>query len=124
VLENLMPRRGRPVVVELVGTRSNRDAIGTRVSLDAAGEPPLETQLTGGGSYLSHGHRVVHIRLPETDALPVGTSRPVRVVVRWPSGTVTTADVPTLSSSEDLPAALRLVEPAVDVPPPTPEPRS
>ncbi len=124
VLENLMPRRGRPLVVELVGTRSNRDAIGTRVSLDAAGEPPLETQLTGGGSYLSHGHRAVHIRLPETDALPVGASRPVRVVVRWPSGTVTTADMPTLSSSEDLPAALRLVEPAVDVPPPTPEPRS
>jgi len=124
VLENLMPRRGRPLVVELVGTRSNRDAIGARVSLDAAGEPPLETQLTGGGSYLSHGHRAVHVRLPETDAVPVGTSRPVRVVVRWPSGTVTMADVPTLSSPEDLPAVLRLVEPAADVRPPTPEPRS
>jgi hypothetical protein len=108
VLENMMPRSARPLVVHLTGTRSNRDAIGARVTLVVAGEPPLEMQLTGGGSYLSHGERALVFPLPRS----VTATPSPRLVVRWPSGSVSEVDVPSAAAEGDGPTVLRLVEPA------------
>lgn len=118
VLENRMPRAGVPLVIELVGTRSNRDAIGARVSLEAPGEPTVDVQVTGGGSYLSHGERGARFRLPGHGGPALDKDHRARITVRWPSGAVTTAELPAESSSGNAAAAVRLVEPAADPGPP------
>ncbi len=63
----------------LTGGPSNRDAIGSRISIQAGGLT-LVRQLTAGGSYLSQGdHRLL---------VGIGTARVAQVEVRWPSGAV------------------------------------
>ena len=81
VLENGFDTRGRTLVVELVGTRSNRDAVGARVTFEAGGET-LHAQVTGGGGYLSHGDRRLHLVRPAG----AGAAPPARLVVTWPAG--------------------------------------
>jgi enediyne biosynthesis protein E4 len=72
------------VQLNLVGTRSNRDAIGTRVELEASGRR-LVRHLRGGKSYLSaHDLRL-------TIGLGAATSVE-RLTVFWPSGAVTTLE--------------------------------
>lgn len=61
----------------LIGTRSNRDAIGARVEIKSRGAPRIE-QVQGGGSYLS----APDLRL--IVAAPRGESTDVEIV--WPSG--------------------------------------
>ena len=64
--------------LKLVGTRSNRNAIGARVTLSAADGTQVQ-EVRGGGSYFSQNDLRVHFGL--------GTaSRIERVVVRWPDG--------------------------------------
>jgi len=116
VLENVLPRRGRPLVVHLVGTRSNRDAIGARVALIVPGEPPVEMQVTGGGSYLSHGDRALIFRLPPDAG---GVSVPVgRLMIRWPAGVTAEVDLPRDAPADGGPTVLRLLEPTAEVPSP------
>lgn len=81
VLENGFDTAGRTLVVELVGTRSNRDAVGARVTFAAGGER-RSTQVTGGGSYLSHGDRRVHLVRPAA----TGAAVAAKLVVDWPAG--------------------------------------
>jgi hypothetical protein len=77
VLENVSATDGRILSVELVGTRSNRDAVGARVTL-VAPAARLSTQVTGGGSYLSHSdRRLAIVRPAATDC---------RLVIDWPAG--------------------------------------
>jgi hypothetical protein len=66
------------LTLKLIGTQSNRSAIGALVRLVTAdGEQRQEVR--GGGSYLSQNDLRVHFGL--------GTARAVeRVVVRWPNG--------------------------------------
>jgi hypothetical protein len=66
------------LTVKLIGTQSNRSAIGALVRVVTAdGEQRQEVR--GGGSYLSQNDLRVHFGL--------GTARAVeRVVVRWPNG--------------------------------------
>jgi hypothetical protein len=67
------------VELELLGTRSNRDAIGARATAEVGGQKRAEF-LFGGGSYQSaHAHRL-HFGLGGA-----GLARDVRVV--WPDGT-------------------------------------
>jgi enediyne biosynthesis protein E4 len=64
--------------LKLVGTRSNRNAIGARVTLSAADGTQVQ-EVRGGGSYFSQNDLRVHFGL--------GTaSRIERLAVRWPDG--------------------------------------
>ena len=64
--------------MKLVGTTSNRSAIGARVRV-VAGDLTLVDEVRGGGSYLSQNDLRVHFGLG-------GNGGPVRVDVRWPNG--------------------------------------
>jgi hypothetical protein len=67
------------VRLELRGTRSNRDAVGARVTLHLPGGRKLVRHRKGGGSYLSACDPRLLVGL--------GPARQVdRVEIRWPSG--------------------------------------
>jgi hypothetical protein len=66
------------LVLRLVGTRSNRSAIGARVRV-VTGEVTQIREVHGGGSYLSQNDRRVHVGLGEARTVD-------RVEVRWPNG--------------------------------------
>jgi hypothetical protein len=71
---------GNWVAFELVGTRSNRDAIGARVTLTAGGATQIR-EVNGGNGYSGQSSLRLHFGLG-------GAERVERVVVRWPSGLV------------------------------------
>jgi hypothetical protein len=81
VLRNDTPGENRWVRLRLVGTRSNRDAIGAGVVLETA-ERTIHRQRKGGCSLQSsHDPRLL---------IGLGPAREVvRLTVRWPSGAVT-----------------------------------
>ena len=66
------------ITLRLVGKRSNRDAIGARVTL-AAGELRLVDEVRGAGSYISQNDLRVHFGLGKAE-------RVEKVTVRWPAG--------------------------------------
>ena len=67
---------------ELQGTKSNRDAIGAKITVSLANRK-LVRWITGGGSYLaSHDKRVI-VGLDGDSGASVAN-----VEIRWPSGTV------------------------------------
>jgi hypothetical protein len=66
------------VELKLVGTRSNRSAIGARVRIAAGGLVHV-SEVRGGGSYYSQNDLRVHAGLG-------GAARVDRVEVRWPNG--------------------------------------
>jgi hypothetical protein len=70
------------VTLRLVGTKSNRDAIGARIRLEAGGRTQT-VEVRSGGSYLSHNDSRAHFGLG-------GAGRADRVEIRWPSGRVET----------------------------------
>ncbi len=79
LLHNNVGRQKTWVGIELQGTRSNRDAVGAKLTLTAGGRK-LTRWITGGASYLSsHDHRVVF----GLGDLP---PNPVRLDIRWPNG--------------------------------------
>ena len=66
--------------IDAIGTRSNRDGIGTRIQLEVGGLKQY-AEVRSGGSYLSMNDRRVHFGL--------GTAQRVeRIELHWPSGTV------------------------------------
>jgi hypothetical protein len=68
----------RWITLRLVGTTSNRSAIGARVRV-VAGDLTLVDEVRGGGSYLSQNDLRVHFGLG-------GYAGALRVEVRWPNG--------------------------------------
>jgi hypothetical protein len=67
------------VGIQLVGSRSNRDAMGARIRLSAGGKTQVR-EISGGGSYLSQSDLRAHFGL--------GTyTGAVTVDVQWPDGT-------------------------------------
>jgi hypothetical protein len=66
------------LIVRLVGTRSNRSAIGARVRLVAAGERQVQ-EVRGGGSYYSQNDLRVHFGLGKSTSIE-------RLEIRWPNG--------------------------------------
>jgi hypothetical protein len=64
--------------IQLEGTESNRDAVGSTVEL-VAGERRWLRQVLGGSSYLSRNTKVVHFGLGERAAAD-------SLIVYWPSG--------------------------------------
>jgi len=69
---------GHAVVLRLVGSVSNRNAIGARLAVEVEGSAPRVYRVLGGGSYLSAGSRDVVIGL--------AAAASCHVIVRWPSG--------------------------------------
>jgi hypothetical protein len=70
----------RSLRIKLVGTKSNRDGIGTTVKLISAGETQTE-MLRGGSSYLSASELVLTFGLAQHDKAD-------SIELRWPSGQV------------------------------------
>ena len=70
------------ITIGLVGTRSNRDAIGALVRVTAGGRTQI-SEVRSGGSYLSQNDRRVHFGLGAFDRVD-------RIEIRWPSGLVET----------------------------------
>jgi hypothetical protein len=66
------------VLFRLVGTKSNRAAIGARVTVYAAGMTQLD-EVRGGGSYLSQNDLRIHFGLGSATKIDL-------VDVRWPTG--------------------------------------
>ena len=78
----------RWIRLELVGTRSNRSAIGTAVAVHVGGRV-LHRQVKGGGSYASANDPRLLVGLG-------AAARVDRIEIRWPSGRTTTLTTPAL----------------------------
>lgn len=77
VLQN-RAEQGNFVSLKLEGTKSNRSAIGARVSVTAGGRTQIR-DVTGGGSYFSQSDFTLFFGLGEATEIE-------GVTVRWPSG--------------------------------------
>jgi enediyne biosynthesis protein E4 len=97
LLENRFREHSRGIALSLVGTHSNRDAVGARVEFTSTAGRRVR-QVTGGGSYLSHSSRTLHFAL-------AGDAQPQQLVVHWPAGEVQTID------AADLAGEIILIEP-------------
>jgi hypothetical protein len=64
--------------VRLIGTVSNRDAVGALVRVDA-GEQQQLAEVRSGRAFQSHYGTILHFGLGETDRVD-------RVHIRWPGG--------------------------------------
>jgi len=80
LLRNEGGSRNNSILIQTIGTRSNRAGIGTRIELSAGGRRQ-RAQVHSGSSYLSHNDLRVHFglgRAAQVDSLEL----------RWPSGAV------------------------------------
>jgi hypothetical protein len=66
--------------VALIGTKSNRSAIGARVTVQSAGRRQLD-EVMSGGSYYSQNDMTLYFGLAKASVVD-------RLEVRWPSGAV------------------------------------
>jgi enediyne biosynthesis protein E4 len=80
LLRNDGGNRRNALLVRAIGTRSNRDAIGARLTL-AAGNQTFVDQVTSGSSYLAQHDRRVHFGLGSA-------ARADRLEIAWPSGRI------------------------------------
>ncbi len=80
ILENTSKKRGSYLQVELVGTKSNREAFGAIVEIDAGGKRQVRHRF-GGGSYSASHELSMHFGLGSAEKVD-------SLVVRWPSGEV------------------------------------
>ena len=71
---------GNWILLKLEGARSNRSAIGARVTLTAGGRTQV-AEIRGGGSYLSQSDLRLHFGLGSSSIAD-------QIEIRWPSGAV------------------------------------
>jgi hypothetical protein len=84
LLKNMNADGYHRVLFKLIGTKSNRAAIGARVTIRSAGVKQF-SEVRGGGSYLSQNDLRLHFGL--------GAARKIESVeIRWPSGKVETLE--------------------------------
>ena len=88
LLENQSRRVGHWVGVRTVGTRSNRDGFGARISVRAGGRTFVRESRTASGLYSAHDPRI-HFGLGPVAEID-------SIEVRWPSGAVSTLAGPAL----------------------------
>jgi enediyne biosynthesis protein E4 len=84
LLRNETLNRNAWLGVTLRGTRSNWDAIGAKVTLEACGQKQFEEE-RNGGSYISHNDSRIHFGLGSCSKID-------RLSVQWPSGTLQVLD--------------------------------
>jgi hypothetical protein len=80
LLHNETTPAGHWLSVALLGRRSNRDGIGSRITLDAGGQRQVR-EVHADGSYLSQSDRRAHFGLGQAVSA-------ASLEVRWPSGVV------------------------------------
>ena len=78
LLHNLGAKVNHWVTIQAVGTRSNRDGIGARISVWAGGRRQID-EVRSGGSYISQCDLRVHFGLGQASKID-------RIEIRWPSG--------------------------------------
>jgi enediyne biosynthesis protein E4 len=78
LLRDCAPPAGHSLVVQLIGTRSNRSAIGARVTVSVAGRRLID-EVHSGGSFCSQNDLRIHVGLG-------ARTRADRIDVAWPSG--------------------------------------
>lgn len=78
LLLNTNQNSNHRVMFHLVGTKSNKAAIGARVTIRAAGVTQFD-EVRGGGGYLSQNDLRIHFGLGAADKVDV-------LDVRWPNG--------------------------------------
>jgi len=79
LLINQVNQKRNWISLKLIGTRSNRDAVGAKIVVTTESLTQTD-QVTGGGSYLSASDRRIHFGL--------GASKSIKLLkIRWPSGT-------------------------------------
>jgi hypothetical protein len=78
IVINDSPNLGNFLLIDLVGTRGDRDAIGAWIELDLVSEQRVKHQM-GGGSYASTHSHTLHIGLGEIQNIR-------RLTVHWPAG--------------------------------------
>lgn len=83
---NRTPRAWHWVGLRLVGTRSNRDAVGARATLRAGGARQMR-EVNGGNGYASQSTRMLYFGLGAAERIE-------SLTVRWPGGAVETFQVP------------------------------
>jgi len=77
IYRNADSARGHWIELKLVGSRSNRSAIGAEVTVEF-GNVRQRQVVDGGSGFCSQNDRRLHYGL--------GSERPGRVIIRWPSG--------------------------------------
>jgi hypothetical protein len=90
---------GHWIELKLVGTRSNRDAIGARATLKA-GSRTMIREVDGGNGYAGQSTQRLHFGLGASTAV-------TSLQIRWPSGTVQTVNAPIdkMTTVQESPAA-------------------
>ena len=78
LLVNQQKSKNHWIAFRTIGTQSNRDGIGARVTLSASGRTHVD-EVRSGSSYSSSSDMRVHFGLGQTDKIEF-------VEVRWPSG--------------------------------------
>jgi hypothetical protein len=79
LFENRVGQDAHWLQLELVGTSSNRDALGARVTLEAGGVSQLRDVRSSGGHSTNQTSRVVHFGL-------AGNTEIDSLMIRWPAG--------------------------------------
>jgi hypothetical protein len=77
LLKNTGPRQNA-LAIQLTGTKSNRSAIGARITVETAGHRQM-AEVAGGGSYFSHNSFTKYFGLGKAAGAD-------RIEVRWPNG--------------------------------------
>jgi hypothetical protein len=78
IVINDSPNLGNFLLIDLVGTQANRDAIGAWIELDLVSEKRVKHQM-GGGSYASTHSHTLHMGLGEIQKIN-------KLTVHWPAG--------------------------------------
>lgn len=104
LLVNRLPEVGHRVTLELVGTESNRDAVGARVRLSSGGRR-LSRWVEAGSGYASQSAHALHFGLGASTGIDA-------LEIDWPSGLQQRLEGAELAAAVRLDDHARLVEPA------------
>ena len=83
---NVSSRPGHWITLQLIGTKSNRDAIGARVTLTAGGARQMR-EISGGDGYSAQSSYRLHFGIGSAEKID-------ELRIRWPSGGEETISVP------------------------------
>lgn len=78
LLKQMEKPPGHWIILKLIGTKSNRSAIGARVTLTAGGHSQVQ-EVRSGGSYLSQSDLRLHFGIGSATKID-------RIAIAWPSG--------------------------------------
>lgn len=80
LLENQSPMKGHWIGLKLIGTKSNRSAIGAQIELKASSGNQMR-EVRSGGSYIGQNDLRVLFNLP-----PGTDTKSLAITIRWPNG--------------------------------------